>query len=505
MKKLSKLFATTLGLGLAVGVFAGLSNKKVESAKATASQSDIDEFTHNGQFAYQATIGSAVLMSAADVAAEGNIESGYDGAVLKHVGTNSAMKFDFTGSGIHISDINKINFKVYVYDPSSALTSINLRIRKSSTETTVLNKPQYTGFNLLTYRNTWVTYSLTASEFFTGYSFANIADANGYLTSFETFFRANGGESTVYFDSVDVFYYGDYSVTTISDIKTDFESPTTYEAATTYVILNNNTPFTHHSISVSFGINIPSGVGIQLDMAACKAWNQPYYSIRLNTAGSTGVVTTLRYNNAAVDTYYGATISLDTDHIITFRSVLLDSTNIALEYLIDNVSMYSYVTTYAAENVGHVLIFSIYENAAGVKIFDADVNATALSRFARRQLHTDTIPFSDRTEGNACRGESGYYAKASSFYTSFLTKNQKVEFATNASYAQERERMVAWAAANGTSISFNPTSGEITPSNARAIFAINETNKRLAITIIVSSLLATGAMLYFLLRKKKHQ
>lgn len=507
MKKLSKLFATVLGLGLAVGVFAGLSNKSVEPVKATASQSDIDEFTHNGQFTYSASVGTATLMSAADVATEGNIESGYDGAVLKLTGTGTgpAMKFDFTGSEIHISDIVKIDFKVYVYDPSSALSSINLRVRKSSAEATVLNKPQYTGFDLLPHRNAWVTYSLDATQFFTGYSFANIADDNGYLTSFETFFRENGGNpATIYFDSVDVYYYGDYGMATISDANTSFVSPTTYDAATSYNLLNNVSPFAQHSISVSFGLNIPNGVGIQLDMAACKAWNEPYYSIRINTSGSNTMAISLRYNGASVETTYG-TISLDTDHIITFRSILLDSTKIALELLVDNVSAYSYVGTYAAENTGRVLIFSLYENAAGVKVSDADVNAQALARFAKRQLHTDTIPTSDRTEGNACRGVNGYYAKAASFYTNYLTKNQKVTFATNDTYEQERERMTAWAAANGEVINFDANTGALTASSNNTLFFKEQSNQLIIISIVISTLLVIGLISARIIKKRREE
>ena len=290
---------------------------------------------------------------------------------------------------------------------------------------------------------------------------------------------------------------------TISDANTSFVSPTTYDAATSYNLLNNVSPFAQHSVSVSFGLNIPSGVGIQLDMTACKAYNQPYYSIRINTNGSNAMAISLRYNGASVATAYG-TISLDTDHVITFRSILLDSTKIALEFLVDNVSIYSYIGTYAAENTGRVLIFTLYENAAGVKVSDVDVNAQALARFSKRQLHTDTIPTSDRTEGNACRGENGYYAKAASFYTNYLTKNQKVAFATNDAYEQERERMTAWAAANGTSISFNPTSGEIVPANALTVFGFDSSNKG-SVVIIASIISAIGVMLFFFLFRKKKQ
>lgn len=511
MKKLSKLFATALGLGLAVGVFAGLSNKSVEPVKATAAQSDIDEFTHNGQFAYSAvpSTGTLQLMSAEDVAQEGVLESGYEGAVLKAVNTaggNSAVKFDYTGSGILASDVARINFKVYAHDPSSALTQLDLRIRKghqAGVDDTVVNKNVNTGYSMLNSRNTWVNYALTPSQFNSGYSYEYFADSNGYLTFLELFFRIKNSSISIYIDSVDIAYYGDYGMATISDANTSFVSPTTYDNATTYTLLNNVSPFAQHSVSVSFGLNIPSGVGIQLDMAACKAWNEPYYSIRINTSGSNTMAISLRYNGASLDTAYG-TISPDTDHIITFRSILLDSTNIALEFLVDNVSAYSYVGTYAAENTGRVLIFTLYENAAGVKVSDADVNAQALARFAKRQLHTDTIPTSDRTEGNACRGENGYYAKAASFYTNYLTKNQKVAFATNDTYEQERERMTAWAAANGTSISFNPTSGEIVPANALTVFGFDSSNKGSAV-IIASITLVIGVMLFFFLSRKKKQ
>ena len=79
------------------------------------------------------------------------------------------------------------------------------------------------------------------------------------------------------------------------------------------------------------------------------------------------------------------------------------------------------------------------------------------------------------------------------------------EFASSASYANHRARFIAWGAANGESVSFNGSTGDlIVASNANMLSAIVE-DKSALIIVVISSFVTVTALLYILVLKKRKQ
>ena len=150
--------------------------------------------------------------------------------------------------------------------------------------------------------------------------------------------------------------------------------------------------------------------------------------------------------------------------------------------------------------------FSAYgtENTAPYYKSASDTIAKALNRFSSKQLHSDDVAFDNNSETGMCLGENGYYATAKAFYSHFLTSNQKIAFATNNTYAQQRERMIAWGRANGEDFSFDSSTGNLIV-NASKIGIFNEyTNNNLAVLIVVASSSVSFLLLFvFLIKKKK--
>ena len=103
-----------------------------------------------------------------------------------------------------------------------------------------------------------------------------------------------------------------------------------------------------------------------------------------------------------------------------------------------------------------------------------------------------------------CLGENGYYANAKAFYNHFLTNNQKIAFATNNTYAQQRERFIAWGSANGETISFNSSTGDLI-SNSLNVSIFNKGMSNNYIMLIVFTICGGSllSLLVFSLKKKK--
>lgn len=132
-----------------------------------------------------------------------------------------------------------------------------------------------------------------------------------------------------------------------------------------------------------------------------------------------------------------------------------------------------------------------------------DTTHKALNRFSARQLHTGDIAFDNNSDTGMCLGQNGYYAKAKAFYNNFLTSNQKKAFASNNTYAQQRERMIAWGLANGETLSFNGSTGDLI-LNTLKISIFNEyMGDKLTIFIIIATCSASFLLAFVFLSKKK--
>ena len=101
-------------------------------------------------------------------------------------------------------------------------------------------------------------------------------------------------------------------------------------------------------------------------------------------------------------------------------------------------------------------------------------------------------------------GGLGYYDTAVAAYA-LLSDNAKIQFATHSDFAKARDRMIAWAAANGSSIEFNTTTGAIqTPSSRASLdLTLNDSNKGIIIVAVLSAVVLATVGGYFFIRKKK--
>ena len=131
MKKISKFFGVISSFALLIGgiaMVAKQNNKQYVEASASNAQSDIDEFTNNGQFSYAAGKGTTLtVLSSTEAQA---VAAGNEGAILRINGQNTVVTLDFSGSYIIASDIVSIDFRLYTADSSSSLTQADFRIRK---------------------------------------------------------------------------------------------------------------------------------------------------------------------------------------------------------------------------------------------------------------------------------------------------------------------------------------------------------------------------------------
>lgn len=125
----------------------------------------------------------------------------------------------------------------------------------------------------------------------------------------------------------------------------------------------------------------------------------------------------------------------------------------------------------------------------------------AVDTFINTYMHLDDVDVNDHTGGNACKGEAGYYAVAKEHYAS-LTADQKTFFATSEEFrvARARERLAAWAVANGET--FNPAEGTFTNIRLNPVNFIGGDTSGFAIIIVISTVSILAFGLAIMLRKK---
>lgn len=468
MKKLSKLFATVLGLGLAVGVFAGLSSRK--DNKAVPAKADADTV---------ATFNKVFNDSFNNVAGS---PSGYN---------YSLLCFNFSSSRTYFDSPSDVE-----YNDASIMSKIKLNgIALSTYESARLRSWHDQPWLYIYYPA--VSTARSVLEFESGIVI-NGVEINHFALSLNNDSR---WVPSIYGD--DLVKNSDYKLFTISDYPFNSNMPGGYiiYSANGFVDAMND------SFGFRFNVSLSELTSSGVFKFGCTNMygSSPKFAI------------TLDYDNNVFLTFNGAidwntsiahSWALNEEHLVEIYFVKVSSTSAHVLLGINGELIFkSGAKDITDMTFGNFISSSCPTTSTEVYTSATDTTSMALARFAKRQLHTDTIPFSDRTEGNACRGENGYYEKASSFYANYLTKNQKVEFATSDTYEQERERMTAWAAANGTTISFNPTSGEIVPANALPLFNIDLTNNKFEIAIVISIILSIGIAVFFILfkPKKKHQ
>lgn len=297
---------------------------------------------------------------------------------------------------------------------------------------------------------------------------------------------------------------GDYKLFTLSDY------PFTVNDAGGYMFYAGS-DFVD-AMSDSFGfrfiVNIPEG-----QLANAGAGTLKFACA--NIYGSSPIVSiTLNYSNNVYLTFNGSidwstsivhSWSEGVDHLVEVYFIKTSSTTAKVLLGIDN----SLIFKSADKDISGLTFHNFFttsgptdKGAASYYSSATDTTNLAISRFGSRKLHSNDVSFGDNRDTGNCLG---YYAGAKAFYTDYLTKNQKVAFATSGPYANLKNRLVAWAAANGENISFNGSTGAIEVARANFGFEaiVNDDNNYLIIAIISSLIVVTTFAGYFFLRRKR--
>lgn len=129
-----------------------------------------------------------------------------------------------------------------------------------------------------------------------------------------------------------------------------------------------------------------------------------------------------------------------------------------------------------------------------------------IDEFVGIQLHFDVDPISidDERDTGACRGENGYYAIAKAVYNGF-TSYQKQTFNTDETYANAKARFLAWAHANGETISgnYNIVSYSVNSSFNNGDF--DNTSNTVTVICVIAAMSIVSLLALVILKKKIHR
>lgn len=127
---------------------------------------------------------------------------------------------------------------------------------------------------------------------------------------------------------------------------------------------------------------------------------------------------------------------------------------------------------------------------------------SALDRFVKVFLHMDDIATSNQADTGACRGDNGYYAKAKAAYAE-LTSADKETFWTETTYANARERLSAWARANGDTIDMTDYSIKAANSGLGILNIVNNSSNSYVLIIIAGLIAASALVAYLVINNKR--
>lgn len=204
-------------------------------------------------------------------------------------------------------------------------------------------------------------------------------------------------------------------------------------------------------------------------------------------------------------TYKDCPFAVDTDYLVEVYCIRTSDTSMVVLFVVNDEKLIwtSASIDLTGKTLGKGLTMS---NAAGQEYYSAveGTKELALERFVNGKMHMQDVSFGNRNDTDGCKGENGFYAEAKAYYNSLLTPSQRKEFASNSSYLLAKERLIAWGAANGETVSFDSTTGNLIVSSNKFLLPISEnSNEILIITIVASVSIISFAMLV-LLKKKKH-
>ena len=197
----------------------------------------------------------------------------------------------------------------------------------------------------------------------------------------------------------------------------------------------------------------------------------------------------------------------DTTHLVEFYAIKTDANTMTLIFGVDGTLLWKTTGNISSlDFTGHTCLSFSNTGTTKLASYYSSVDTTydSLRRFGIRQLHSKDIAFDDDSETDACLGENGYYAKAKEFYNTYLNTTQRKAFATSSNYVQLRERMIAWAAANGKTLTFDPSTGALVESSNRIVpFVDKRSNDALIAAVSIATISVAGFVVLFILKKKK--
>ena len=467
MKRFTRFFAVTLGLGLVLGGLAAAANHqfKKEFVQAKADAETVATFYKVYDNSFNNVAGSP---------------SGYN---------YSLLRFNFSGS------------KAYFDSPSDV----------EYTDESILSKIKLNGVALSTYESARIRSWHDQPWLYVYYP---AVSAPRSLLEFESGIVVNGVEINSFALSLnndsrwDLSIYGDELVKN-SDYLLFTPSEYSMGGNDDWPAFNMsaNDAFKNNSFAVQFVVNMTA-----------DELTKTYTTLRFGTGlVGTQVFQVIIDYDANTYVYYGGsyisttnltTITPNVDHLFEFYCIKTSPTSTYFLLGIDGKLIFKSAATDLSgapettffgignhvQNDGPRATVSSYKSCA-------TTTATAINRFGKNKLHSEDISFSDNGETNNCKS---YYGPAKSFFNTYLNPAQRKAFATSGDYSQLKARLVAWAAANGEDISFDATTGEIVVnSNRISPFIDKRSQTALIIAISTVTLSMVGFVVLFILKKKK--
>ena len=258
--------------------------------------------------------------------------------------------------------------------------------------------------------------------------------------------------------------------------------------------------------------------GLQYNLTLTETELAGYQTLRFGTSltGNDYLQLLINYKvNTYISRFNGASETITSSvkninvsegtHTYEFYSIKVGENSVRFIFGIDGELIFKTdVLDATGAHCQHIALHSGSTGAAATAYSEcAQTKADAIDRFTRLKLHSEDISFDDNRDTGACAGENGYYAKAKAFYNTYVTPNQKIEFASGASYANARARFVAWAAANGEALSFNASTGALVIAAHAPLTIVDNKNTAAIILCIVVMSLSLGIVVIWFFRKRK--
>ena len=280
-------------------------------------------------------------------------------------------------------------------------------------------------------------------------------------------------------------------------------------------VSTNSTASTACNTSSALETAYPIGTTLASWKEGSTAYTASGKALKLGSGSATGSVTISFTHNR----HYATTVTLDA------YSWGGAATEISVNGVTHTLTGYSAALVFdltAEEFSNEVVISTTSTNDKRVTIYGISIAYAYRADYSAAKTFEEdyilnpagnNIPYPSTTPtgipGTDClseaKGGEGYYDAAIDRYNSNeFGAAARLEFATHADFANARERLTAWALANGKVITFNTTTGAI--QIAERISLLPSTNSSVSITtaIVVISTVALAAIGgYFFLRKRK--